>query len=118
MTSYVQIPIPDFRGLDDDSKALLQYVESKKDSLAPALDLTVPTHDRRILLDGWAIVGAEVSDEGIEVQYEVNFSAYMGCRDHSWEDTEVRSAVGNRVDSQWVFEVYEPPEARSTIDEF
>jgi hypothetical protein len=105
--------------IPDDETDLVDYFQNQLDSdFRDALDFDVIAQGDRVVLDEVKITTVALTNFEIEVEYELEFSAYLGCRDANWADTESSSVAGIKRDETWVFERHIPWEPRSTLDEF
>lgn len=112
-TKPIRVPIPP-PGTD-----LVDYFNEQLDSdFRDTLDFDVVAQRDRAQLDDYCVTGVDLRDGEVEVEYEFEFSAYLGCRDANWGDTESSSVVGHEENGEWVFDRHIPWQPRSTDDEF
>lgn len=119
MPGVIRIPIPDdtskdalkdyFRPLVEDSH------EGRSGELRPAMNLDLI--DDRATVDQITLETVEASDDEVHVGFSFEFSAYHGCRDLNYQDSDWRGITGTRDGSDWVFPVYVSPEPLAPNEE-
>jgi hypothetical protein len=113
MLDLITVPIP------EDETDLIAYFEDQLDSaFRDALNFDVVRQRDRAVLDDVRITDVTITEIGVEVSYEIQFSAYLGCRDMNWADEEYYCAFGKKQDEAWLFAHHKPWTPRSTHDEF
>lgn len=111
MPSVIRIPIPE----DTSEDALQDYFrplvednhEGRPGKLRPALDLDLD--DDRATVYLISLESVEVVGDTVHVSFSLEFSAYHGCRDMNYQDSDWRDIKGTRDGSDWVFPVYVSP---------
>lgn len=112
----VRVEIPDWVGDDDDEIA--SYLADNMDLYEAALDQTANVHDDRSSVDDVSVTNVDVSAHRVVVSYDVDFSAYHGCRDMNYADTHDRELIGRREGRTIIFEKFIPPPPRTTYEEY
>lgn len=82
------------------------------------LDLDVDEFDERAVHYGTEIDTVEADEDGVTVFYEVFWDAYHGCKDINHAGSADREVFGEVDGSDWLFQVYQAPEKRSTFEEY
>ncbi len=102
-----------------DDTNLVEYFQGElKSDFTEALDFDIVAQSDRATLDDVEVIGVTVTGDQIEVEYSFDYSAYLGCRDANWADTETSSVCGSRRGNEWWFDRHVPWVPRSTADEF
>lgn len=119
MPSVIRIPIPEdfsedalqdyFRPLVEDSH------EGRPGELRSAMNLDLI--DDRAAVDQITLETVEVVGEEVHVGFSFEFSAYHGCRDMNYQDSDWGNITGIRDGSDWVFPVYVSPEPLAPNEE-
>lgn len=119
MPGVIRIPIPKdtsedalqdyFRPLVEDSH------EGRPGELRPALDLDLD--DDRATVDQITLETVEVMGDTVYVGFSFEFSAYHGCRDMNYQDSDWSDIKGTRDGNDWVFPVHVPPERLAPNEE-
>lgn len=116
--STITIPIPE----DLSEAELVQFFASavsieleREGDLLPALDLDL--EGDREQLDDVTVAHVEVDEGGVHVTYVVHYSAYLGCRDANYADTDHRTVYGIRSGDCWEFDLYVSPPKRYPNEE-
>ncbi|MFA8630553.1 hypothetical protein QT937_017325 [Xanthomonas campestris pv. campestris] len=104
------------KGLSEDG--IKSYIEDNIASLYPAMDLIVDDHDDRANLDNVVIKKIHLSESDVDIEYDVEFSAYHGCKDQNYADSDRREINGDRTDSELIFKRFVAPPKRTTFEEF
>ncbi|AKH38233.1 hypothetical protein BCL69_10555 [Nitrosomonas communis] len=112
ITKQLKIDIP--HELDEDE--IEGYFHDNVEDLYSALDLELP--DDRAQVDDVQITEFELTDDSVHIEYNVEFSAYYGCDDANYADSDQRSVSGRRDGSTLIFDIFVPPPRRDTVDEF
>ncbi|CAN7367276.1 hypothetical protein LJR074_002173 [Acidovorax sp. LjRoot74] len=99
----VQEPIHDYAG-DEDTGILLR-----------ALDLDVGDREQ---IDGLEVEEVEVTEDDVHVSFVLEISAYLGCSDLNYQNREHRTVTGITDGGDWVFDVFQSPPERTTVEEF
>lgn len=114
MSSHIEIEVP-----DDEDVILVEYFQEQiEGEFRTAMDFGVAKFDDRAQLDDIQVADVVLMDDMIEVTYDVKFSAYYGCRDMDYVDTDERTIRGRCVGNAWVFSRHVSPPPRSTDEEF
>lgn len=116
----IEIPASD----DGEEIDLVEYfsqfiVDSQGDlggDLIPALHLYVK--DDRAVVDSVVIEDVELNAEGVAINYTYTYSAYYGCRDMNYADSDWGTVFGKKIGENWVFEHWVRPLPRSTHEEY
>lgn len=114
MDTFITIEVPS--GFDDE--AIKNYFTDNIENLYDAMDLEVNNLDDRAQVDDIQITEIELTSDTIYIEYNVEYSAYHGCRDANYVDDDQRSIEGSRVGNKFVFDRFVPRPARSTYEEF
>lgn len=115
MPKQLKIELPSYYN-DDEVK---EYFRSNVEDLYSAMDLEIgQDEDSRLQIDEIEIEDIELSADCIFINYSIEFSAYYGCDDANFADSDHRTFGGTRVGSTFTFDEHVYPERRSTIDEF
>ncbi len=93
-----------------------EYFIENFDELLPALDLEVG--DDRAVVDNVDIEIFQLSEDRVDIQYIVEYSAYYGCSDMDYSNEDQRVISGTRNGRKFQFEIFITPPKRSTYEEF
>ena len=93
-------------------------IDDNTSNFSSALDIDVSHIDRVAQMDAVRITLVDINGSSIEVQYDVEYSIYKGCRDMNVQDVEELHVFGALTDEGWVFDEHVPPPKRTTVDEF
>ena len=92
-----------------DDTNLVEYFQGElKSDFTKALDFDIVAQSDRATLDDVEVSGVTVTGDQIEVEYSFDYSAYLGCRDANWADTETSSVCGSRRGNEWWFDRHVP----------
>ena len=118
MDEEILIPIPP--GLDDEDEEvdLLEYLQCHAEALSPAFDLKVDDGDCRTSCVGHEITDVSLTDDGVQIEYEVLTHTYYGCKDIDSDGAISRSLAGVSNGTNWVFKTSLSLDPRSTFEEF
>ena len=94
------------------------YLKAQVHEYEDALDCTANEYDNRSLVDGIRVTGVDVGENQVTIYYDVDISAYHGCRDLNYAETDSRDVTAIREGQELTFEVFEPPPPRDTYEEF
>ena len=111
VSESLKIEVPD--DLDEDE--LEDYFHQIKEELYPALDLEL--EDDRAQVDDVDFEAVVVTDDSVQIEYTVQYSAYYGCKDMDYADDDQRTVFGTRNGRIFEFDKFIPPPRRSTADE-
>lgn len=114
MRETIQFELPG--NLEEDE--FTDFITDNIEALYDAMDITANEHDNRSQVDDIRVTGIQLNENSVTINYEVEYSAYHGCRDINYTDTDEREAHGERQGSLLIFEKFTPPPPRSTHDEF
>lgn len=114
MENFITIEVAN--GFDDE--AIKDYFTNNIDDLYDAMDLGVNHHDDRAQVDDIQITEINLTSDTIYIEYSIEYSAYHGCRDAIYVDEDQRSIEGSRIGNKFIFDLFVPPPARSTHEEF
>jgi hypothetical protein len=114
MDTQLIIDLPD--GLDDEE--LKDYLMANVEDLYPAMDLEVNDFDDRAQVDDVTITQIDLTSDSINIEYDVEYSAYHGCRDANYADADQREIAGERIGNKFIFDTFSPPPKRTTYEEF
>ena len=117
MEHGVRIQIPVDEDEDNPLDLVAFFQERLESDLAPAIDYGVTEFDERATINNIECTDVVANDDSVIVTYEVSFSAYYGCSDMDYANTDKRTVRGRRVENTWVFPLHVPPPTRSTHDE-
>ncbi|APP83836.1 hypothetical protein ABQZ99_015060 [Xanthomonas hortorum pv. vitians] len=104
------------KGLSENE--IKSYIAENITSLYPAMDLIVDDHDDRANLDDVVIKEIHLSESDVDIEYDVEFSAYHGCKDQNYADSDQREINGDRTESELIFKKFIAPQKRTTFEEF
>lgn len=125
-SQQIRIPIPEDLSRDSlieyfgNLMAVLEpnhdyaYNESRG-SLLKALDLDIG--DRELMGD-LDIEDVEVTETYVHVTFSLEISSFHGCKNLDYQKLDQRSVTGITDGSDWVFDVFQSPPERTTVDEF
>lgn len=82
------------------------------------MDLIVDDHDDRAIIYNVVITEIQLSDGDIDIEYDVEFSAYYGCRDQNYADSDSRTINGDRTQAELIFKKFFAPPKRTTFEEY
>lgn len=94
------------------------YIADNSDEYYAAFDSTANENDDRSQVDNISVINVELHENLVTIYYDVDYSAYHGCRDMNYEDTDEREIVGHREGRIIIFESFSPSPPRSTYEEF
>lgn len=114
MSEEIRFEIPD----DVDEDDFESYFQNNIDEISQALDQSAYEHDERSQVDEIEISSIDLSDGAVTIYYDVHISAYHGCRDANYADTDERDITGRRDGRVFFFDKWVYPERRSTFEEF
>jgi hypothetical protein len=112
----IRFEIPEW--VEEDEEALKDYIVDNYEKFADALDYTANDHDDRAVVDEVRITHVDLGEDFVGISYEVDYSAYHGCRDMNYADTHERFVRGRREKREFVFKKFMHPPRRSTFEEF
>lgn len=112
----VRFEIPEW--IDEDEEAFKDYIAENFEEYSAALDYTANDHDDRAVVDEVRVTDVDLNDDSVGISYEVDYSAYHGCKDMSYADTHERFLSGRRDGRVFVFKKFVSPTRRSTFEEF
>lgn len=101
-----------------DDESIKNFFMDNVDGLYDAMDLGVNHFDDRAQVDDVQITEIDLTSDAIYIEFNVEYSAYHGCRDANYVDDDQRSIEGSRVGNKFFFDRFVPPPARSTHEEF
>ncbi len=114
MTNVVRIEIPE----DEDIDLVSYFQDLIESDLSSAIDFGVREFDERAQLDSIECTDVLVNGDEVLLTYQVEFSAYYGCSDMDYCDTDERTVRGRKDGNEWVFPVYVAPPSRTTDEEY
>ena len=114
MSETLRFEIPEW--VEEDNVA--DYIAENVDKYTDALDHTASEHDERAQVDEISVTNVELTEHGVTIYYDVEFSAYHGCRDMNYAETDDRFITGIREGRILTFEKHIYPPPRSTYEEF
>ena len=114
MNEFLIVELADY--LNDDE--IKNYLISNVDELYPAMDLEVDDSDDRAQLDEVTITQIDLTYDSIQIEFDVEYSAYHGCKDMSYSDSDSRSIAGERKGNKLIFKKFIPSPRRTTHEEF
>lgn len=114
MTNTIQFELPN--SLEEDEFA--DFITDNIEALYDAMDITANEHDSRSQVDDIRVTNIQLNESHVTINYEVEYSAYHGCRDINYADTDEREAHGERRGNLLIFGKFVPSQLRSTHDEF
>ena len=94
MDNFITIEVPN--GFNDEE--IKNYLTENIESLYAAMDFEVNHFDDRAQVDDIQITEIELTSDTIYIEYNVQYSAYHGCRDANYVDEDQREVEG-RVSS-------------------
>lgn len=94
------------------------YFRENIDDIWEALDHSAYEHDDRSQVDEISVVSIDMCINSITIYYDVEISAYHGCRDANYANTDERYITARREGRVFFFDKFVYPERRSTYDEF
>lgn len=114
MSDEIRFEIPEHIAEED----FADYIANNSDEYYGAFDQTANEHDDRSSVDGINVINVELTEDEVHIEYEVDYSAYHGCRDKNYADTDERELFGTRNGRVITFDKFVFPQKRSTFDEF
>ena len=114
MRQQIRFEIPD----EVDENDFESYFRDHIDEFSEALDHSAYEHDHRSQVEEIELLSIELSPDSVTIYYEVEISAYHGCRDMSYAESVDRDVVARREGRVFFFDEFEYPERRNTYDEF
>ena len=100
------------------SESLMEFLNEKIDDLMPALSFSELDRNDRVVISGVSINSVHILENGtIEIYYEYEWSFFAGCRDIDKSGLKCESVQARIVGGVIVFDINQPPEARSPLDE-
>ena len=115
MTKKIRIELPD----EYDDGEIEEYFFAATEELQSAFDAYsfIPDSDR-VQIDEISITEVCISENSINIQYEVDYSAHYGCSNIDFVKTKTCSLTGTRNGNLFLFDEKEPPPKRSTYEEY
>lgn len=114
MAEEIRFEIPEWVEEDE----FESYFRNNIDDFSEALDHSAYEHDNRSQVDDISVSSIDLSPDSVTISYDVEISAYHGCRDANYADTDERDITGRREGRVFFFDKFVYPERRSTYDEF
>jgi hypothetical protein len=114
MNEPVYVSLPE----DTSNESLRSHFQQQLHELKPALDDQVEDSDPRAVVDNIEIVAVYRTGQDVQIDYIVHFSAYYGCDDRNYVDSDERSVNGIIGDDWLVLESFVPRLPRDTYEEF
>lgn len=114
MTEKARFEIPDWVDEADYEK----YFEDNVDDYLDALDQSANPHDDRSQVDEITVESIDLYADSVTIYYNVEISAYHGCRNVNYAQTDERDVIGSREGRVFLFEKHIYPEPRTTLEEF
>ena len=100
-------------------ETLRDYFNENIEEIQPALSFSQCDQNDRVDVGEISVTSVIVLKDGVvEVEYEYDWSYYSGCKDISDAGIERETIRGRIVDGRLEFDVWLPPDPRSTEDEF
>jgi hypothetical protein len=99
---------------EDDYK---DFLSANMDQFREALDQSANPHDHLSNVDRIEITAVQVYPSYVVIEYQVEYSAYHGCRDVNYVDTDDRDIVAEREGNLLVFEKFRYPERMAPDEE-
>ena len=115
MSKIIVPALPTAREME---KLLQSLIDDNESDFSSALDMDVSHIDPVAQMDAVRITQVDINGSTIEVQYDVEYSIYKGCRDMNVQDVEELHVFGDLTDDGWAFDEHIPPPKRTTVDEF
>lgn len=110
----ITIPAPDLSDFNEDEDApeslqevLIDHAILHIETLQRAFDMDV--QDERANIDEVKVDDVDLDGDAVVIHFTYHFSAYYGCRDQNYADSESGIAVGKVVGKTWTFDPYIPP---------
>lgn len=114
MTS-IRFPLDEL-GLEE---ALEQFLSENIDEVMPAFNFSQADQNDKVEIGDVSIEKVRILKTGIvEVDYQYEWSFHAGCKDINDAGLETETIQGRLVDGHIEFDVFEPPEPRTTFEEF
>jgi hypothetical protein len=105
-------------GIIQTDAELASWLKQNKKKYFDAMNLDASQFDMRATVDAVTILGIEVDDQEVAINYEFDYSVYNGCKDMDYAGTaEERVVVGRRIGNSISFKRFFPVERRTTLDE-
>ncbi|MDR7151659.1 hypothetical protein J2W49_003635 [Hydrogenophaga palleronii] len=114
MTEKIRFEIPDWVDEDDFEK----YFKDNIDEYTDALDQSANSHDDRSQVDEITLESIDLYPDSVTVYYNVEISAYHGCRDVNYAETDERDVTGSREGRVFIFDKHVYPAPRTPFEEF
>lgn len=114
MSEQIRFEIPE----DIEDENLADYIAENMGEYSVALDHSAYGHDERSQVDDISVTSVEIDDDFVTIRYDVDISAYHGCRDVNYAETDEREVTASREGRVLIFDKYVPLPPRSTYDEF
>ena len=114
MDEFVIVELPDYFS-DDEIK---DYLVSNITDLYEAMDLEVDDSDDRAQLNEVTVTQITLRPDSIDIEFDVEYSAYYGCKDMDYSDEDSRSIAGYRKGNTFTFDKFIAPPKRTTYEEF
>ena len=101
------------------SEALLEFLNENIDELMPALTFSEQDGNDRVEIGEVSINSVRILENGtIDIDYEYEWSFFAGCKDIDKSGLEYETVQARLEGGVLVFDIYEQPDPRTTIDEF
>ncbi len=97
---------------------MADYIAKHHEKYYGAFDLTANEHDDRSQVDDIRVTDVKIDEDSVTINYDVEYSAYHGCRDKNYADSDERELFGERQGRLLIFDSWVRPSRRSTDDEF
>ena len=101
------------------SESLMEFLNENIDELIPALSFSEQDQNDRVQISEVSINSVRILENGtIEIVYEYEWSFFAGCKDIDKSGLHHETVQARLVGGVLVFDINQPPEPRSTLNEF
>ena len=101
------------------SEALLEFLNANIEELIPAFTFSEQDRNDRVEVGQVSVNSVRILENGtIEIDYEYEWSFFAGCKDIDKSGIEYEIVQARLEGGVLVFDINEPPEPRTTLDEF
>ncbi|MEN9554312.1 MAG: hypothetical protein RLZZ232_598 [Planctomycetota bacterium] len=122
MAGTLLIPFPaEWHQQGDDVAGLCRYFQElcdRRGDFLRVLDLDCQPASRTACLESLLITHVTLTEEALQVHYEVRLSQFQACADRLSEFVFHRSVTGTVNDRGWLFAQYQAQPPRDTCEEF
>ena len=117
MPDLVRVPIPKSDDPEDRPDLVAYFQDLTDEEFGSVLDLEVEELDDRAQVENISVKDVNADGDDVSITYELEFSAYYGCKDMDYSDTDERVVRGWCEGDHWVFSKHVATPRRYPNDE-